>query len=75
MNSDRAKVLLQDDLLKSLVDKQRKLYIDTILNSAEDAIDVRERALIKLRAIDEFIASIESVSRDQEVEKKRIRFF
>lgn len=75
MNSDRAKVLLQDDLFKFLVDKQRKLYIDTILNSAEDAIDVRERALIKLRAIDEFIASIESVSRDQEVEKKRIRFF
>lgn len=75
MNSDRAKVLLQDDLFNSLVDKQRKLYIDTILNSAEDAIDVRERALIKLRAIDEFIASIESVSRDQEVEKKRIRFF
>jgi hypothetical protein len=75
MNSDRAKVLLQDDLFNSLVDKQRKLYIDTILNSAEDAIDVRERALIKLRAIDEFIASIESVSKDQEVDKKRWKIF
>jgi hypothetical protein len=75
VNSDRAKVLLQDDLFNSLVDKQRKLYIDTILNSAEDAIDVRERALIKLRAIDEFIASIESVSKDQEVDKKRWKIF
>jgi hypothetical protein len=75
LNSDRAKVLLQDDLFNSLVDKQRKLYIDTILNSAEDAIDVRERALIKLRAIDEFIASIESVSKDQEVDKKRWKIF
>lgn len=75
MNSDRAKVLLQDDLFKSLVDKQRKLYIDTILNSAEDCIDIRERTLMKLRGLDEFIASIESVSRNDEMEKKRWKIF
>ena len=75
MDSDRAKVLLQDDLFKSLVDKQRTMYIDNILNSAEDDVELRERSIVKLRAIDEFIASIESVSRSKDIDKKRLKFF
>lgn len=75
MDSDRAKILLQDDLFQTLVDKQRTLYIDNILNSAEDDVELRERSIIKLRAIDEFVASIESVSRDKDVDKKRWKIF
>jgi hypothetical protein len=75
MNSDRAKVLLQDDLFKSLVDNQRSLYINNILNSAEDDVELRERSIVKLRAIDEFVASIESLAREQDFDKKRWKIF
>lgn len=75
MDSDRARVLLQDDLFQTLVDKQRTLYIDNILNSAEDDVELRERSIIKLRAIDEFVASIESASRDKDIDKKRWKIF
>ena len=75
MDSERAKVLLQDDLFKSLVEKQRKMYIDNILNSSEEDVELRERAIIKFRAIDEFVASIESVSRSKDIDKKRLKIF
>lgn len=75
MNSERAKTLLGDEFFQTLVDKQKKLYIDNILNSSEEDIDTRERSIIKLRAIDEFVASIESVSRDKDVDKKRLKIF
>jgi hypothetical protein len=75
MNNERAKTLLGDEFFQTLVDKQKKLYIDNILNSSEEDIDVRERSIIKLRAIDEFVASIESISRDKDVDKKRLKIF
>jgi hypothetical protein len=75
MNSERAKTLLGDEFFQNVVDKQKKLYIDNILNSREDDIDLRERSIIKLRAIDEFVASIESISRDKDVDKKRLKIF
>jgi hypothetical protein len=58
-----------------LVDKQKELYINNILNSAEDDVELRERSIIKLRAIDEFMASIESISVQDKVEKKRLKIF
>jgi hypothetical protein len=71
MNSDRAKTLLQDEFFTELVEKQKALYINNILNSEDDAVDVRERTLLKLRGLEEFIASLESVSVQDQVEKKR----
>jgi hypothetical protein len=73
--SERAKTLLQDDMFLYLVDKQKELYINNILNSAEDDVELRERSIIKLRAIDEFMASIESISVQDKVEKKRLKIF
>jgi hypothetical protein len=73
--SERAKILLQDDMFLYLVDKQKELYINNILNSAEDDVELRERSIIKLRAIDEFMASIESISVQDKVEKKRLKIF
>lgn len=75
MYSERAKTLLQDDMFLYLVDKQKELYINNILNSAEDDVELRERSIIKLRAIDEFMASIESISVQDKVEKKRLKIF
>jgi hypothetical protein len=51
------------------------MYIDTVLNSHEDAIDIRERALQKLRGIDEFIASLESIAATNEIKGKRFKIF
>jgi hypothetical protein len=75
MDSERASTLLRDEFFNSLVDKQRSLYINNILNSAEHDVEFRERSLLKLRALDEFIASIESISRDKDVDKKRWKIF
>lgn len=71
----KAKQLLSDEFFKNVVEKQRMLYINNILNSLEDAIDVRERTLAKLRGLEEFVASIESISATSEMEKKRWKIF
>jgi len=51
------------------------LYINTVLHSDEDAVDVRERSLQKLRGLDEFIASLESLAASNEVKAKRWKIF
>lgn len=71
----RAKNLLADEFLQDVVKKQRELYISNILNSADHDIDTRERSLLKLRALEEFIASIESIAKNSEIKDKRLKFF
>lgn len=75
MNSDRAKTLLQDEFFTELVEKQKALYINNILNSEDDAVDIRERTLLKLRGLEEFVASLESVAAQDQIEKKRLKIF
>lgn len=72
---EKAARLLSDDFFQDVVKKQRELYISNILNSPEDAVDVRERTLAKLRGLEEFIASIESISATSEMVKKRWKIF
>lgn len=71
----RAATLLNDDFFKDVVNTQRQMYINTVLHSDEDAIDIRERALQKLRGLDEFIASLESIAASAEIKAKRFKFF
>lgn len=71
----RAATLLNDDFFKDVVKKQRELYINNVLHSDEDAVDVRERALQKLRGLDEFIASLESMAASAEIKAKRFKIF
>jgi hypothetical protein len=71
----RASTLLKDDFFKDVVKKQRELYINNVLNSDEDAVDVRERSLQKLRGLDEFIASLESIAANDEIKTKRWKIF
>jgi len=71
----RASTLLSDDFFKDVVKKQRELYINNVLNSDEDAVDVRERSLQKLRGLDEFIASLESLAASNEIKAKRFKIF
>lgn len=72
---ERASTLLNDEFFTSVVEKQQQGYISTILNSSETDIDLRERALIKHRAIEEFIASIQSIADKPSIEKKRFKIF
>lgn len=71
----RAHALLNDEFFKDVVEKQRSLYINNILNSADDAVDLRERERLKLRGLEEFIASLQSIAADREIDKKRKWFF
>ena len=71
----RAKTLLDDELFTTVVEKQRALYINNILNSAEDAVDERERSLLKLRGLDEFIASLQSIAKSKDIREKRWKIF
>jgi hypothetical protein len=72
---DRAKTLLMDDFFIELLDAQKEVYKSYIFGSNEDDVEGREKALVKLRAIEDFEASIRSIAQDDEIEKKRIKFF
>ncbi len=72
---DRAKQFLQDDFFLELLQAQKEVYKSYIFGSNEDDVEGREKALVKLRAIEDFEASIRSIAQDDEIEKKRIKFF
>jgi hypothetical protein len=72
---ERAARLLADDFFVDVVEKQRQAYISVILNSLDTDIDLRERALMKYKALEEFVASIQSIADDRTIEKKRFNIF
>ena len=71
--SDRAKNLLIDDFFTKLLEAQKDVYKSYIFGSADHDVEGRERALVKLRAIEEFEASIRSIAQNDEIEKKRFK--
>jgi hypothetical protein len=71
----RAQNLLNDEFFQDVVKAQQELYIYNILNSAETDVDLRERSLVKHRAIQEFVASLESIAAQTEIDKKRWKIF
>jgi hypothetical protein len=72
---ERALRLLEDDFFLDVVKRQQEGYISLILNSMDTDIDIRERALVKYRAIEEFVASIQSISDKRLIDKKRLKIF
>lgn len=74
-DSSRASAYLHDEFFLQLVEKQRELYKDNIFNSADDDVETRERNFIKLKVLDEFIASIQAVADDKQIEDKRWKIF
>ena len=73
--AERAKTLLKDEFFLDVVKSQQELYIGNILNSSETDVDLRERSLIKHRAIAELVASLESIAAQTEIDKKRWKIF
>ena len=74
-NAERAQAYLQDEFFLDVVEKQRQLYISNIVNSTQDDAEGREVNYLKLRVLDEFIASIQSIANDKLVEGKRWKIF
>ncbi len=73
--AERARALLKDEFFLDVVKSQQELYIGNILNSSETDVDLRERSLIKHRAIAELVASLESIAAQTEIDKKRWKIF
>lgn len=73
--AERAQAYLQDEFFLGVVEKQRSLYINNIVNSSAEDVEGREMNYLKLRVLDEFIASIRSIADDSLVERKRWKVF
>jgi hypothetical protein len=69
--SERAITFLNDEFFVELIEAQKDLYRNNIFNSNEDDVDFRERSLIKLRAIEEFEASIQAIADDKQINAKK----
>ena len=69
--SERARVLLSDEFLMELVENQKLLYKNNIFNSAEDDVELREKSLIKYRAIEELLSSIQAIADDKQIKDKK----
>jgi hypothetical protein len=73
--AERANNYLMDEFFMELLEAQKDLYKSYIFNSAEHDVEGREKALVKLKAIEEFEASLQSLVQQSEIDKRRIRFF
>ena len=74
-DSSRASAYLHDEFFLELVENQRLLYKNNIFNSADDDVEVRERNFIKLKVLDELMASIHAVADDKQIEDKKWKIF
>jgi aminopeptidase C len=73
--AERAQAYLQDEFFLDVVEKQRQFYTSNIVNSSAEDVEGREMNYLKLRVLDEFIASIQSIADDKLVERKRWKVF
>ena len=73
--SERAQAYLQDEFFLDVVKKQQEFYTNNIINSNAEEVEVREMNYLKLRVLDEFIATIRSIADDKLVERKRWKVF
>ncbi len=72
---ERAKNLLIDEFFQELLKAQKDSFKSYIFSSAEHDVEGRERALVKLKALEEFEASIQSIANNGEIDKRRIKVF
>ena len=69
--AERATVLLSDEFFMGIVENQKLLYKNNIFNSAEDDVELREKSLIKYRAIEELLSSIQAIADDKQIKQKK----
>jgi len=69
--SERAKAYLSDEFFLELVESQKLLYRNNIFDSNEFDVEVREKNFLKLKVMDEFIATIQALADDKQIAEKR----
>ena len=69
--SERARAYLSDEFFLELVESQKLLYSNNIFGSNEYDVEVREKNFLKLKVMDEFIASIQALADDKQIAEKR----
>jgi hypothetical protein len=69
--SERARAYLSDEFFLELVENQKLLYRSNIFDSNEYDVEVREKNFLKLKVMDEFIATIQALADDKQIADKR----
>jgi len=69
--SERAKAYLSDEFFLELVENQKVLYRNNIFDSNENDVEVREKNFLKLKVMDEFIATIQALADNKQIAEKR----
>jgi hypothetical protein len=69
--SERARAYLSDEFFLELVESQKSLYRSNIFDSNEYDVEVREKNFLKLKVMDEFIATIQALADDKQIAEKR----
>ena len=73
--SERARAYLSDEFFLELVENQKLLYRNNIFDSNENDVEVREKNFLKLKVMDEFIATIQALADNKQIAEKRWRIF
>ncbi len=73
--AERAAVLLSDEFFMELVENQKLLYKNNIFNSSEDDVELREKSLVKYRAIEELLSSIQAIADDKQIKAKKWKIY
>jgi hypothetical protein len=69
--SERARAYLSDEFFLELVESQKSLYSSNIFDSNEYDVEVREKNFLKLKVMDEFIATIQALADNKQIAEKR----
>jgi hypothetical protein len=69
--SERARAYLSDEFFLELVESQKSLYSSNIFGSNEYDVEVREKNFLKLKVMDEFVATIQALADDKQIAEKR----
>ena len=69
--SERARAYLSDEFFLELVESQKSLYSSNIFDSNEYDVEVREKNFLKLKVMDEFMATIQALADNKHIAEKR----
>ena len=62
---------MSDEFFLDLVESQKLLYRNNIFDSNENDVEVREKNFLKLKVMDEFMATIQALADNKQIAEKR----
>ena len=62
---------MSDEFFLELVESQKLLYRNNIFDSNENDVEVREKNFLKLKVMDEFMATIQALADNKQIAEKR----